>query len=98
MTPLPGTNNVLKVTTERTRGKSVTLRLEGRLTAAWVDEFGRAVADAMREGDAVTLNLDGLSFADDRGVDVIRLAIGRGARVTGGSEFIGALIGQERQQ
>jgi hypothetical protein len=44
----------------------------------------------------VTMNLDGLSFADDRGVAVIRHAIDRGVRCAGGSEFIGALIQEER--
>ena len=87
---------VFKVTTDRERGNGLTLRLEGRLAAAWVDELARAVASAMTENAHVTLDLDGLSFVDASGVALIRDAVDRGARLTGGSQFIGTLIGEER--
>jgi anti-anti-sigma regulatory factor len=83
---------VFKVTTDRVHGDGLTLRLEGRLAAMWVDEFERAVGAAMNQDPHVTLNLDGLSYADALGVSVIRSAIDRGARITGASQFIGALI------
>lgn len=83
---------MFKVTSDQQSGVSVTLRLEGRLTNAWVDEFSRELGSAINRSARVTLNLDGLSFADDRGVAVIRHAIERGVRCEGGSEFIGALI------
>jgi anti-anti-sigma factor len=89
---------VFKVTTVQQRRNRVTLRLEGRLAAAWVPEFDRAVAAAVSEYSHVTLDLDGLSFVDADGVAVIRSAVDRGARLTGGSQFIGALIGEERPQ
>ena len=89
---------MFKVTSDRKRRVGVILTLEGRLTAAWVDEFDRAVAGAMSDGSWLILNLDGLSFTDDRGAAVIRGAVNRGARVAGGSEFIRALIEQERAQ
>jgi anti-anti-sigma regulatory factor len=88
---------VFRLTTDRERGEGVTLRLEGRLAAAWVDEFARAVGTAMGEAH-VTLDLAGLAFADPDGVAVIRSAIDRGARLTGGSPFIAALIEEERPQ
>ena len=87
---------MFKVTTDRESRNGVTLRLEGRLAAAWVDEFARAVGATMTEDAPVTLDLDGLSFVDAGGVAVIRDAVDRGARLTGGSQFIGALIGEER--
>lgn len=83
---------MFKVTTDRGRGAGLTLRLEGRLATIWVDEFARAVGAAMNQDPHVTLDLDGLSYADARGVSVIRNAIDRGARLTGASQFIGALI------
>jgi anti-anti-sigma regulatory factor len=88
---------VFKVTTDRERGDGVTLKLEGRLAAAWVDEFARAVGAAMGEAH-VTLDVEGLAFADPSGVAIIRSAIDRGARLTGGSPFIAALIEEERPQ
>lgn len=93
--PPGGGNQVFKVTSDQRSGVDVTLRLEGRLTGVWVDELARAVDSAMSGHATVTLNLDGLSFADHRGVAVIRGAVERGARSMGGSEFIGRLIWEE---
>ena len=89
---------MFKLTIDGDHGRDLTLRLEGRLAAAWVDEFAAALGAAMREAMDVTLNLDGLTFADERGVAVIRNAIDRGARLAGGSQFIGALIDEERMR
>ena len=89
---------MFKLTRDGERVQGVILKLEGRLAAAWVDEFARVIDREMSEGEPVTLNLDGLSFADERGVAAIRSAIERGARLAGGSNFIGALIGEERPQ
>jgi hypothetical protein len=86
---------VFRVTSNQS-GVGVPVRLEGRLTAAWVDEFSRELGSAWSRSARVTLSLEGLSFADDRGVAVIRRAIERGVRCTGGSAFIGTLIQQER--
>ena len=87
---------MFKLTIDEHPERDLTLRLEGRLAAAWVDEFAAALGEAMDEAMDVTLNLDGLTFADDRGVAVIRNAIDRGARLAGGSQFIGALIDEGR--
>ena len=87
---------MFKLTIDGDPGPELTLRLEGRLAAAWVDEFAAALGNAMSEELDVTLNLDGLTFADDRGVAAIRNAIERGARLAGGSQFIGSLIGEGR--
>lgn len=86
---------MFRVTIDRQTGGGVTLRLEGRLAAAWVDEFARTIGGLQQHGPLI-LDLDGLSYADPPGVGLIRDAIGRGARVTGGSPFIGALIGEHR--
>lgn len=86
---------MFKVTSDQQSGVDVTLRLEGRLTGVWVDELAREVERAMSGRATVTLNLDGLSFADHRGVALIRGAIERGARTRGGTEFIGRLIWEE---
>jgi anti-anti-sigma regulatory factor len=87
---------MFKLTIDRDCGRDLTLRLEGRLAAAWVDDFAAALSEALRKASDVTLNLDGLTFVDDRGVAVIREAIDRGARLAGGSQFIGALIDEAR--
>ena len=86
---------MFKVTSDQQSGVGVTFRLEGRLTGVWVDEFAREVESAINGRATVTLNLDGLSFADHRGVAIIRGAVERGARAMGGSEFIDRLIWEE---
>ncbi len=87
---------MIKVTRNGEHADRVILKIEGRLAAAWVDEFARAVGAAMSEDAQITLDLGGLSFADDRGVAVIRDARDRGAQLTGASQFIGALLDGER--
>jgi anti-anti-sigma regulatory factor len=87
---------VFKVTSETASG-GVVLKLEGRLADAWVDELARAASAAQRSGDEVTFDLGGLTFVDGRGVALLRGVAGRGARLTGGSPFIAALIELERQ-
>lgn len=87
---------MFKLTVDGDHTRHLTLRLEGRLTGAWVDEFAAALGKAMSKETDVTLNLDGLTFADDRGVAVIRNAVDEGARLGGGSQFIDALIGRGR--
>lgn len=68
------------------------LRLEGRLADQWVDELTRA-AGGLAPGEAgMTLDLNGISFVDARGVAWLRGARDRGARLIGGSSFITALI------
>jgi anti-anti-sigma regulatory factor len=91
-----GGRDVFKVTTQREHRNGAILKLEGRLAAAWVDEFTRTFDAVMREHGKVTLDLEGLSFADAAGVAFLRGAVERGARLVGVSEFIGALIDEVR--
>lgn len=71
------------------------LQLEGRLADSWVDELARLADGAMHDGAALTLDLNGLSFVDDRGLALLRDAGARGARLTGASAFVAALMDGE---
>ena len=44
---------MFKVTSDLRSGMGLTLRLEGRLTAAWVDEFARELGSAMKRSAKV---------------------------------------------
>jgi hypothetical protein len=68
------------------------LKLEGRLSDVWVDELARVAGAAMNDGAQLTFDLDGLSFVDARGVAWLRGAVEQGARLTGGSTFVTALM------
>ena len=49
----------------------ISIGLEGKLLGAWVDEARQIVA-AARTSDRVCLNLRGLTFADSRGIELLR--------------------------
>lgn len=68
------------------------LKLEGRLADQWVDELTRVAGASATAGEQMTLDLSGLSFVDARGIAWLRGARDRGARLTGGSTFIAALV------
>jgi anti-anti-sigma regulatory factor len=87
---------LLKVTTTKDEGGRTVLKLEGRLADSWVDELARVAAVATNGGAQMIFDLEGLSFVDVRGLALLRGAAERGARLTGGSPFVAALIDQER--
>ena len=88
---------MLKVTTMKDEGGRTVLRLEGRLTDSWVDELARVAAGVTNAGAQVSFDLGGLSFADGRGLALLREAADRGALLTGASPFVTALMNQERR-
>ena len=68
------------------------LKLEGRLTDQWVDELARVAGASTPAGQTATIDVSGLSFVDARGLAWLRGARERGARLTGASTFITALV------
>jgi len=69
----------------------VTIRLEGKLLGAWVDEAHQVIAQA-RATDAICVNLMGLSFADERGIELLRTLRREGVPFIGGSPLIEGLL------
>ena len=88
---------LLKVTTMEDEGGRTVLKLEGRLTDSWVDELAQVAADLTNDDAQVIFDLGGLSFADARGLALLRVAAERGSILTGASPFVAALIDQERR-
>ena len=87
---------MFKLTTEKKAKGGVVLKLEGRLADAWVDELAHAARTAVTSDARLTFDLDGLTFVDARRVALLRKAAEDGARLTGGSAFITALMQRER--
>lgn len=82
---------MLRIEVEET-GTRVCLTLEGRLIGPWVDELASAVANG-RPGDArLYLDLKGLRFADDRGIQLLQRFLGEGVTLSGASPFIRELL------
>lgn len=62
---------MLRIVPGETDGGGTVLRLEGQLIGPWVDELRRA-CEALLVRGAVTLDLAGVSFVEQRGVQLLR--------------------------
>jgi anti-anti-sigma regulatory factor len=71
---------------------TVTLKLEGRLMGPWSGELDRVVSDSLGGTDGLVLDLSGLMFVDREGIELLRGLSSRGARLSGGSPFVTALL------
>ena len=65
--------------------------LEGKLIGAWVDETRRIVATTSAS-NRVCLNLQGLTFADSRGIELLRTLRREGIPLLGCSPLIEGLL------
>ncbi len=83
---------MLRINCRSDEGRSRILELEGRLSGPWVDELDRVVSAARSGGEGVTLDLSGLTFADARGVAVLRGLAETGIRMRGCSLFLAELL------
>jgi aryl-alcohol dehydrogenase-like predicted oxidoreductase len=69
----------------------VSIGLEGKLIGEWVGETQQIVAMA-RASDRVCLNLQGLTFADSRGIELLRTLRREGIPLLGCSPLIEGLL------
>src|SRR6202035_4634187 len=77
--------------TQPTAVTFVSIGLEGKLLGAWVEEARQIVA-AARASDRVCLNLQGLTFADSGGVELLRTLRREGVPLLGCSALIEGLL------
>jgi hypothetical protein len=70
----------------------LTLRCEGRLTAACLGEFAGACEPLLGRGRRFGLDLAGITFVDEAGIGAIRDVVARGVEVRGSSLFVTALL------
>ena len=61
----------LRITREEEPGSRARLRLEGRLLAEWTAVLERECVGVLRSRGAVSLDLVGVNFVDQAGVDVL---------------------------
>ena len=73
------------------QGAATLVKLEGRLVGPWVAEL-ESVLTAVQAPQAVVLELEGVSHADEAGLAVLRLALAKGARISSVSEFVAYLL------
>ena len=70
----------------------VSIGLEGKLIGEWVGETRQIVATASAS-NRVCLNLQGLTFADSRGIELLRTLRREGIPLLGCSPLIEGLLG-----
>jgi hypothetical protein len=69
-----------------------TLKLEGKLLAAWVDELRIASEPLTRFAGRRALDLSDLTFADDAGVRLLHELSKAGIRIVAASQFVSELL------
>ncbi len=69
-------------------GATATVRLEGRMIGAWVDEVRRSCRDALGRGATVTLDLSAVSFVDADGVVLLRELASRQVVLANATPFV----------
>ena len=83
---------MLKITGETEENGNGRLRLEGHLVGAWVAEASRCCEERLAGGRSLTLDVAEVSFADGRGVELLKELLDRGVTVANRSPFLDELI------
>lgn len=83
---------MLRITRLVRRPAERLLLLEGRLIGPWVAELRRTFSEVE---SPTTVDLAGVSFADEDGVNTLRQLRVLGAKLAGASQFLAALIGAD---
>jgi hypothetical protein len=84
---------MFKITAVHETTESLVLRLEGRLVSDSIGELLTACGNAVcPQGRCVELNVAGVSFADDVGIETLRRLASRGLKVTKASPFLAELL------
>jgi anti-anti-sigma regulatory factor len=71
---------------------SVTLRVEGRLVGRWIDELESECERCMVVRRRVNLDLSGVTFVDDRGIEALRSMGGDRVELIRCSLFLSGLL------
>jgi hypothetical protein len=84
---------VLKITQLFSRGRGLTIKLEGELLGPWVDSVRDACA--VRGRRPRRLDLAALTYVDAAGLQLLRDLVARGADIAACSSFVGELLRRE---
>lgn len=76
----------------RAGGRLGELKVEGRIAGEWVQELAREVGRALAAAPTVVLDMSGVTYVDQAGVDLLRTLRERGAELTECSRFVRVLL------
>jgi anti-anti-sigma regulatory factor len=88
---------VLRITSMNGREHDRTLRIEGRVAGAEVEELSRAASLALAGKSRLVLDMAGVTFIDRIGLELLHGLSARGAELRGCSPFIERLLNGESE-
>ncbi len=83
---------MLKIERHDANDGTLSLRLEGEIRGAWVEELRRVAESALESGAAVSLDLSDVSFVDLRGVALLNRFADRYVALVNCSAFVTELL------
>jgi ABC-type transporter Mla MlaB component len=86
---------MLRITMSDSSEQSVTLLLEGGIINGWVSVLHDSCQQALIDRRELTLNLRGVTFADNAGIALLRDLQQRRVNIVGSSGFIRRLLNPE---
>jgi len=78
---------VLKIVAQH-QPRETTLRLQGDVIGAWVEEFRRSCDTARASGGPVVVDLGDVGFVDGNGVVLLRMLAEAGVSLVNASRFV----------
>ncbi len=75
----------------------LTLKLEGKILAPWLDEVRHACAEAVNGSVRTRLDLTGITFVDAAGVELLRNLAKHGVEIAASSSFVSELLRTEKK-
>lgn len=88
---------MLKITVIAETDETVTLKLEGRITGEWVSEVQRECEMWLAQGRKAVLDLSGIVFVDEQGVEKLKALKRNGVNLIGSSLFLSRLLEEDRE-
>jgi ABC-type transporter Mla MlaB component len=88
---------LLRITRSEGSNQTRTLKLQGKLSGAWVSELESTCDNAATGAESVELDLGELTFVDGAGARFLSDLIQRGGRVVACSAFVAEMLHLERR-
>jgi anti-anti-sigma regulatory factor len=83
---------MLRISTTQIGNAAATIRLEGRVMGAWVDEVRRSCRQALEGGRRVTVDLAAVSFVDAEGAVMLRDLSARDVALANCTPFVASQL------
>lgn len=83
---------MLRITTIWANGSPLTLKLEGKIFAEWVDLLEQECLLRAAQHEEIILDMAGVTYLDDRGITMLRSLPDRYVSLANSSDFVVELL------